>query len=117
MEKEEAKACAMEIIRQLGGGHFIAMTGACQFVYDHKLDYANVTFKFKGSRVANYCKITLDGSDTYVVEFLKITATALKTVAEHKGIYNDMLQAYFTEVTGLHTSLGTMGRFSFPRQN
>jgi len=80
MEKEEAKACAMEIIRQLGGGHFIAMTGACQFVYDHKLDYANVTFKFKGSRVANYCKITLDGSDTYVVEFLKITATALKTV-------------------------------------
>lgn len=107
--KEEAKAAAMEIINQLGGGRFIAMTGAKMFVYDHEKP-ANVSFKFMGSRKATHVMIELNAMDTYTVTFYRIRADKITTVKEWTGIYNDMLQSIFTETTGLNTSLGTMGR-------
>ena len=45
------------------------MTGAYNFV-----DHGNgASFKFRGNRKANYYKITLDASDTYTAELMKIT--------------------------------------------
>lgn len=108
--KQIRRAEAGEILRQLGGGKFIAMTGAQYFSFEESYPYANASFKFRGSKVATHCRIRLDASDTYIVTFFKIRGATCKTVSEHKGIYNDMLQAHFTEVTGLYTSLGTMGR-------
>lgn len=105
MTKEDSKQCAMEIINQLGGPRFAAMTGATMFVHDHELDTPNVSFKFKGSRIANHCKIVLDAMDTYTVTFYKITTEKFKVVKEWTGIYNDMLQDIFKQTTGLSTHL------------
>lgn len=105
MDAQTAKESAMEIVRQLGGGKFIVMTGARNFVYDSKLSYANVSFKFMGSHTATHVKIVLDGSDLYSVEFFRIRADKINPVKKFEGVYNDMLQDIFTEVTGLYTHL------------
>ncbi len=102
--KEQSKAEAMEIIKQLGGGRFVAMTGASLFVYDHE-KRANVSFKFKGSRISNHVKIELNALDLYDVTFYKITKTDFKIVSERSGLYNDMLESHFKEITGLNTRL------------
>jgi hypothetical protein len=88
------------ILQQLGGNRFIAMTGAKNFGF-----YGN-TLKFQiPNRKARYVTITLDDSDTYTMTFKKLVRVDLVTVAEHTGVYDDMLQSTFTEVTGLYTSL------------
>lgn len=107
-QKEERKAQAQEIISQLGGGRFIAMTGATMFCFDSEAPAANVAFYFRGSRIATHVKITLNVMDTYDLTFHKIRGADCKIVKEYSGVYNDMLQAVFTEATGLNTSLGTM---------
>lgn len=102
--KEQSKAEAMEIIKQLGGNQFVAMTGASLFVYDHEKN-ANVSFRFKGSRKTNHVKIQLNAMDTYDLTFYKITTANFEIVKEYSGIYNDMLASTFKEVTGLNTRL------------
>jgi hypothetical protein len=104
-EISERKYQAMEIMNQLGGRQFIAMTGARFITYDEKAESANLAFKFMGSRNANHIKIVLDAMDTYTVTFFKIRGASFKEVSTHEGIYNDMLQELFTEVTGLYTTL------------
>lgn len=108
--KEDMKACAMEIVNQLGGPLFVRMTGVNCMVYDHKAPTPNVSFKFKGSRKANHVNIVLDVMDTYTVTFYNIRGVSFKMVEEHTGIYNDMLRSIFENTTGLATSLGTLGR-------
>jgi hypothetical protein len=110
MTQQESKLQAMEIMNQLGGMKFVTMTGAQYITYDSNMNTANLAFKFRGSRNATHCKIILDMMDTYTVTFYKVRGAECKTVCEHTGIYNDMLQSLFTEVTGLYTTMGTMGR-------
>lgn len=94
------------ILEQLGGRQFIAMTGAKCYS-----DGPNtLVFKFKGSRKANIMYITLLPYDTYRMKICKYKEMDVKVVKEFEGIYDDQLQSLFTEVTGLATSLGTMGR-------
>jgi hypothetical protein len=110
MDTQEAKQGAQTILRQLGGGQFLVMTGAKYISYEEKADYPNVSFRFPMCQKANYCKIALDWSDTYKVTFLKIRGVECKTVKEIDGVYCDMLQDIFTQETGLYCTLGTMGR-------
>ena len=105
----ERKSQAMEIMNQLGGQKFIAMTGARYITFDEKGPTANLSFKFMGSKAATHMKIALDVMDTYTVTFYKIRGATCKTVKEYTGVYNDMLRDIFTSFTGLETSLGTMG--------
>jgi len=100
----------MEIMNQLGGPRFIAMTGAKYITYDGKAESANLAFRFMGSRRANHLKIVLNVMDTYDLTFYLIRGDTFRVVKELTGIYNDMLQSVFTETTGLVTSLGTTGR-------
>lgn len=86
---------ANEILRQLGGRRFIVMTGARDFT-----GTAN-TLTF---RIARYfVRITLTALDLYDVELISIRT--LKVTKSENGIYNDMLQAAFTRLTGLDTHL------------
>lgn len=95
---------AVGILKNLGGQKFVVMTGSHQFC-EHKKDNA-LTMKLRRNQSkANYLKITLNGSDLYDMEFIKIISGNMKTVAEKKDVYNDMLQGIFTEVTGLYTHL------------
>jgi hypothetical protein len=107
---QEHKEHAGEILRQLGGRQFIAMVGAKYLTFDSDLNTPNMACKISAGRKVTHMKIVLDASDTYTVTFYRIRADKINIVREVSGVYNDMLQSVFTEVTGLNTSLGTMGQ-------
>ena len=95
---------AEEVLQQLGGRRFIAMTGAKNFVKNDK-DKSIVFRVPKAKNSINTIRITLTSMDLYNVEFISVRGTNIKTVATEKGVYNDQLQAIFTKYTGLYTSL------------
>ena len=88
-----------------GGNRLVAMIGAKNFVRDE----ANYTigFKFveKAKNRSNYCRIKLNGSDLYDVEFISIRGVNVKTVSTHNDLYADMLKNVFEAETGLYLSL------------
>jgi len=91
-----------EVIKQLGGGRFIAMTGAKDFFLGPK----GVVFKIgRNSKGVNYVRINLNSMDTYDVEFLSVRNYKEKVKSKAKGIYADMLRDAFEQHTGLRTSL------------
>lgn len=107
-----------EILNQLGGNNFLAMTGSKNLVYSQK-ENNFLSMQLKKNKIgAMYLKIVLEANDTYTMIFstskkvmnsslgIKVdTHVILKTI---EGVYCDMLQSLFTENTGLDTSLGTM---------
>ena len=95
---------AEEVLKQLGGNRFIAMTGAKNFVKNDK--ERSIVFKIPRAKSSiTHVKITLTSMDVYNVEFISVRGTNMKTVKLVKGIYNDQLQSIFTQYTGLNTSL------------
>jgi hypothetical protein len=95
---------AGEVLRQLGGNRFIAMTGAKDFFKDDKKQ--QIGFKIgRNAMSVNYVRITLNAMDTYDMEFLSIRNGVLKVKSKADGIYNDQLQDIFTEHTGMYTHL------------
>lgn len=109
--REEQIEVANEIIRQMGGRRFIAMTGARDMM---ALD-SGLRFRLPGGggytkNGINKVEIDLQPDDTYTIRFCKINFTnridlQTKTVSEFYGIYNDQLQKLFTAETGLDTHL------------
>ena len=90
-----------EVVKQLGGGRFIAMTGAKDFFIVQK-----EWFKIgRNSKGVNYVRINLNGMDTYGIEYLSVRAYKEKVKYKAKGIYADMLRDSFEANTGLRTSL------------
>ena len=93
------------ILEQLGGaGRLKAMIGAANFV-DHG---DGLSFKFKGSRKANYVKVTLRADDTYLLELKTIApppAFIPSREIDFEGVYWDMLQDLIERETGLYLSL------------
>lgn len=95
---------AKEILHQLGGNKFVAMTGAKQFVGSDN----SLTFKLPSNFAKNginCVKITLTVMDDYIVEYLHIWAGKVTLVAYSAGVYFDTLQNDFTDNTGLDTHL------------
>lgn len=105
---------ANTILQQLGGNKFIVMTGSKNFLSDGNTLRMHLA---KNMSKANRLEITLDPDDTYTMRFYKYTAGRLNTktfsFTEDKitevytidGIYFDMLQEIFTNVTGMYTHL------------
>jgi hypothetical protein len=94
---------AEEVLQQLGGRKFIAMTGAKNFVKNDK--DKSITFKIPRAKDGiTHVMITLNASDTYTINFLSIRGNNIKQKPV-KGVYNDQLQSVFTQYTGLNTSL------------
>ena len=98
------------ILQQLGGGRFLAMTGAKNLTgSEDALSFALPRGLAKYEKKAiTHVRIVLTQNDTYHVEFLNITMRpALKrtVVVEHDDVYADDLQSIFTESTGLDTRL------------
>ena len=98
------KQIANEILRQLGGNKFIAMTGARNFYATENGIGFKVSATMTRNRI-NFVKVTLNALDTYDVEFVAIRGTKIKTVAVLDGIYNDQLAEVFEAQTGLRTRL------------
>lgn len=101
--KQELKdiSQAWEIVEQLGGTHFLCMTGANHF--SRKSSGVNITFRFMGSPVTNLCSIELNERDLYDVKFYRRTTYEL--YREYNDVYAESLQSVFTEATGLDTHL------------
>ena len=94
---------ANEILAHLGGSKFVVMTGSKNFAGDDNSLRMNLT---RNKVSARFLKITLNSMDTYDLEFFGMSRKGDKLVkATRDGIYCDQLQAVFTEVTGLYTSL------------
>ena len=105
---EESKAIAAEILNQLGGNKFIVMTGSKNFMCDGPSLRMNLS---RNKSKAKWLKITLTSMDDYTMDFFTADKEFnIITKAKREGVTCDILQAVFTEVTGLYTSLGTMGR-------
>ena len=102
------KEIAQEILRQLGGKKFIAMTGSKNFT-SSKNDKGEAVLTMhltKNKSKAKYLSITLNSLDLYDLEFSTTNKDYEYIVVEtHNDVYNDMLQEIFTSVTGLDTHL------------
>ena len=99
------KAVAGEILRQLGGNRFIAMTGARNFCCDNNSIVFMLPARLSKDKI-NAVRIDLNCMDTYDIKFMSIISTkAVKIVYEIFGVYNDMLVSVFEDKTGLKTSL------------
>ena len=98
MDKREGA----EVIKQLGGGRFVAMTGAKDFFIGPK----GIVFKIgRNSKGVNYVRINLNSMDTYDIEFLQVRKFKEKIKSQAKGVYADQLRDAFEQNTGLRTSL------------
>ena len=110
IDEEFTQQNAQTIKQQLGGGKFVAMTGAKDFMFSGKDSY--LSFKIgKGAKDGiNYIKIIYNqGKDDYTVEFCVFRGTNVTVKHRAEGVYADQLREIFQKHTGLYTSLGTMG--------
>jgi hypothetical protein len=96
---------AETILEQLGGRQFLLLTGSKNLVKDDIRK--SLTMRLTSNKVkAQYFIVTLCENDTYSIEFVSVNRNFDKIVkASYQGVYNDMLQSIFTEVTGLYTKL------------
>lgn len=92
------------ILNQLGGSKFVAMTGAKAFV--GSVD--SLSFRVPGTLTknrANVVRVTLLPSDLYLVAFMSLRGSRIRTVSQFDGLYADQLAEVFTRETGLATRL------------
>jgi hypothetical protein len=99
---------ANEILSQLGGRQFLAMTGS-KNVFSTNNGMTLSMHLTKNAAKAKYLQITLNNNDTYTMIFTKTVGKKYEEeiveVAKVENIYGDMLQPIFTNVTGLLTKL------------
>ena len=115
-----ANEVAEEILNQLGGREFVAVTGVKSLSTDNG-DNLKMTLP-KNMSGANRLEITLDyGTDTYTMRFYKYTPFKVKVshnrqtaevipenvkeIRLFSDVYCDQLQGIFTEVTGFDTRM------------
>lgn len=94
------KSVAVEILKQLGGHHFIAMTGARNFICDNNMMAFKIPSTMTKNRIS-HIRITLNSMDTYDIEFLAIRGQNIKKVSEFNDIYNDGLRNLISSEIGL----------------
>jgi hypothetical protein len=95
---------AHTILRQLGGGRFLPMTGAKNLVGSADA----LSFRLPGTITKNhinYVRIRLEPDDTYTVAFGKIRGLQHTLLVEREDVYCDNLRDVFTTETGLDTHL------------
>ena len=109
-----ANDVANTILQQLGGHHFLTMTGAKDLMADG--DSLCMTLRKNGSK-ANRLRITLNALDLYDMRFFRRTGgtfsmktleiTPIKETNEkvYPNLYCDQLQEVFTRHTGMRTHL------------
>lgn len=95
------------LLQQLGGSRFKAMTGARDFVYDDEA--RTLTFRvMRNERKVTHVRITVEPSDTYRVEFLRVVTRGgyrVDTLRDDAGVFVDSLRHVFERGTGLYVSL------------
>ena len=100
---------AKTILQQIGGNRFATMTGSKDFIDLGNGLRMNLS---RNKTSANRLDILLDEeTDTYIMKFYRHTFSkktfevTQKEIVRNEGIYCDMLEDMFSEVTGLVTRL------------
>ena len=100
---------AVTILQQIGGRRFIAMTGSHDFI---NLGNGLRMSLSRNKTSANRLEILYDeGADLYNMRFyrrtfsIKTCEVKTKDIKTYDGVYCDMLEDIFTDVTGLYTRL------------
>ena len=98
---------AQTILQQIGGRRFAAMTGSRDFI---NMGNGLRMSLAKNKTSANRLDIIYDaGADLYNMRFYRKTFSKktfecnTKDIASYEGVYCDMLEDIFTQVTGLYT--------------
>lgn len=98
---------AQTILQQIGGRRFATMTGSRDFI---NMGNGLRMSLSKNKTSANRLDITYDeGLDLYNMRFYRKTFSKktfeckTKEIVGYEGVYCDMLEDIFTQVTGLHT--------------
>jgi len=86
------------------------LTGAKNFVAQDN----GVSFRLPSTpgfvrKGINHVQITLNQHDLYSVQFGRVWGTKFTVLDSEENVYGSDLRDVFTRVTGLATSLGTMG--------
>ena len=110
--QDVAKEIATQILQQLGGNMFVAMTGSSRFmIMDCEKPYG-LRMNLKPNKSgANFLYIYLNDSDTYTMIFkyfhlnMKTLKEKRKEIAVFEDVYAEDLQRFFTDVTGVCTKL------------
>lgn len=103
MMQSNSQSIAREILNQLGGQRFIAMTGARNFLaLESGLQFKLP--KFDGLRI-NTVRIVLTPADTYTVEFGRVYGMKYTILSSHDDVYCDGLRELVESETGLALSL------------
>jgi len=90
-----------QIIRQQIGGGAMFMMGAQNLIAIEN----GLSFRVRGSNIANHITVVLKPSDTYIVTFNKIWGTKVKLVKEIEDVYCDQLRQIIGDTVKLATRL------------
>jgi hypothetical protein len=104
MTTTESQTIAAEILNQLGGSRFVAMTGAKMFTSGDRSLRFRLPSRFATNGI-NFVRIILTDSDDYAIEYGKVWGLKYQPLGMQTGIYADTLRASFTAATGLDCTL------------
>jgi hypothetical protein len=107
MEKPRHVEVAEEIARQLGGANKLRMAIGARDIFADTAGRGALRFKFPGAggRKPNFCKITLEDSDTYTVYTCRIRAGKVLDEQTETDIYAEDLVTIIEKMTGLYFSI------------
>ncbi len=96
------------IAEHMGGEKRLkVMLGAKNFMFGNNYLY----FQYPHNNKTHYCKVVLQPNDTYKLELgYQRSKSVITRTFTQSGLYCDMLKQVFERETGLHLSLGTLGR-------
>ena len=100
----EARLDPKQLLQQLGGNKFIAMTGAKNLAVDKSKNELHMKIG-RNSKSISHVIIKLTSGDLYNMEFLSIRGSSRKIKSKEKGVYADQLGKMFTKNTGLNVRL------------
>lgn len=103
-EPTQNQIVAKNILDQLGGRQFKAMTGAKVYAIDGGVQ-VHLPSRFAKNDI-NRVEILENKDDLYDMKFMKISGAQVTTVVEYADVFCEALQSVFKDTTGLDTSMG-----------
>jgi len=100
----EARLDPKQLLQQLGGNKFIAMTGAKNLAVDKSKNELHMKIG-RNSKSISHVIIKLTSGDLYDMEFLSIRGSSRKIKSKEKGVYADQLGKMFKKNTGMNVRL------------
>jgi hypothetical protein len=100
----EARLDPKQLLQQLGGNKFVAMTGAKNLAVDKSKNELHMKI-MRNAKGVSHVIIRLTSGDLYDMKFLQVRAGKIKIKSKENGVYADQLGKMFKKNTGLNVRL------------